>query len=357
MPALVTGLIGLLGGFVIGVLVQRSRLCTFGAMEDALMGQDWRRMKVFGLALAVALLVTQGLILTGALDADRVTYLPARLPIAGLVVGGVMFGVGMALVGTCGFGSLVRLGTGDLRSLVVVIVFGTLAYAALRGILSGFRIGVIEQWAIPMPGATRAEFPSLLARLVGVDPRLALTGLAAAILLWLALSDKRLRRAKRLLTAGAALGLVTGLGWAATGWWSDPFDLHQRPQSLTFVAPIARAIFGVLAGQDQITDFGIASVLGVVLGAFASSLHAREFRWEAFDDHHEMRRHLSGAALMGLGGVLAGGCTIGQGLSAGSLFAVSMPIVLVSMMLGARIGIAIVMGDAREWFGRIRGTS
>ena len=350
MSALVTGLTGLLGGFLIGALVQRSRLCTFGAMEDALMGQDWRRMKVFGLALGIALLITQALILTGNLDANRVTYLPARLPIVGLVLGGVMFGIGIALVGTCGFGSLVRLGTGDLRALVVVIVFGALAYAALRGILSGFRIGIIERWAIPMPGEIQSDFAVLLTWMTSFPVRMLLSGTIALGLIGLALADKRLRRAKRLLTAGAALGLVTGLGWAATGWWSDPFDLHQRPQSLTFVAPIARALFGVLAGQDQISDFGIASVIGVILGAFAASLAAREFRWEAYDDHHEMRRHLTGAALMGLGGVFAGGCTIGQGLSAGSLLAISMPVALASMLLGARIGIAIVMGDARDWF-------
>jgi len=91
------------------------------------------------------------------------------------------------------------------------------------------------------------------------------------------------------------------------------------------------------------------SVIGTVAGAFAASLAAREFRWEAFDDHHEMRRHLVGAVLMGAGGVLAGGCTIGQGLGAGSLLAISMPIALVSMALGARLGIAILVGETREW--------
>lgn len=357
MPASIIGLLGLLGGFVIGALVQRSRLCTFGAMEDALIGQDWRRMKVFGLALGVAVLATQALIVGGNLDPDRVTYVPGSLPIVGLILGGILFGIGMALVGTCGFGSLVRLGTGDLRALIVVIVFGTVAYAMLRGILSGFRIGVIEHWALPMPGPSASDLVTQLSRLLGLEtwsvlPRTGFAFALAALLFGLALSDRRLRRAKRLLTAGLALGLVTGLGWATTGWWSDPFDLHQRPQSLTFVAPIARALFGVLAGQDSIVDFGIASVAGVVLGAMLASLVAREFRWEAFDDHHEMRRHLVGAVLMGLGGVLAGGCTIGQGLGAGSMLALSMPIALLSMMLGARIGIAVVMGDAREWFGR-----
>lgn len=349
MAPQLTGLLGLLGGFVIGALVQRARLCTFGAMEDALVGGNWRRMKVFGLALAVALLVTQGLIALGALDPDRVTYLPTSLPVAGLVLGGLLFGIGMALVGTCGFGSLVRLGTGDLRSLVVILVFGLVAYATLRGALAGFRIGVVEQAALPMPGPSRSDLPTQIARLTGWNPAIPLVLLIAGGLVAVVARDARLRRAPRLLVAGLALGLVTGLGWAATGWWSDPFDLHQKPQSLTFVAPVARALFGVLAGQDPVTDFGVASVAGVVLGALFAALVAREFRWEAFDDHHEMRRHLAGATLMGFGGVLAGGCTIGQGLSAGSLMALSMPLALASMMLGARIGIAILVGEARDW--------
>lgn len=352
MPALMTGLLGLLGGFLIGSLVYRARLCTFGAAEDALMGGDWRRMKVFGLALAVALVITQGLIITGHLDAERVTYLPHRVPIVGLVLGGLLFGIGMAMVGTCGFGSLVRLGSGDLRSFVVILVFGAVAYATLRGVLADFRIGVVERWALPMPASVQSDVPMLIEVLTRLDLRLALTLGIAALLVVLAFTDRRLRRARRLMTAGAALGAVTGLGWAATGWWSDPFDVHSRLQSLTFVAPIARALFGMLAGQDRVTDFGIASVVGVVAGAAFASLAAREFRWEAFDDHHEMRRHLTGAVLMGFGGVLAGGCTIGQGLSAGSLLAVSMPIVLLSMLAGARFGIAIVMGDASEWIGR-----
>lgn len=354
MPAFMTGLFGFLGGVLIGALVQRSRLCTFGAVEDALAGHDWRRMKVFGLALGLALLVTQALILGEVLDPDRISYLPARLPVAGLVIGGLMFGVGMALVGTCGFGSLIRLGTGDLRSLVVVLVFGVFAYASLRGVLSGFRIGVVEQFAMPMPGPSRSDIPTQLERIIGIDPRAVLTGLLTALLITLALRDARLRRSPRLLAAGIALGLVTGLAWAATGWLNDPFDLHSRPQSLTFVAPIARTLFGVLAGQDAIYDFGVATVVGVVTGSFLASFHARECRWEAFDDQREMRRHITGGVLMGVGGVLAGGCTIGQGLAAGSVLALSMPIALLAMMAGARLGIAILVGEMHDVLLRFR---
>ncbi|MCZ8375613.1 MAG: YeeE/YedE family protein [Beijerinckiaceae bacterium] len=353
MPALATGLLGFLIGLVVGVVVYRARLCTFGAIEDGLMGQDWRRAKVFGLALAVALLLTQGMILFDLLDASRTTYLPQSVPVVGLVIGGVLFGIGMALVGTCGFGSLIRLGSGDLRSLVVIIVYALFAYAMLRGLLSGFRIDLIEGWAWPMPGPSASDLATQMQRISVIDMR-AVASLAIIVPLVLAvLQDTRLLRARRLLTAGFVLGLAVALGWAATGWWSDPFDLHQRVQSLTYVAPVARAMFGVLSGQDDWLDFGISNVAGVVIGAFAASIRAGEFRWEAFDDHHEMKRHLIGAICMGTGGVLAGGCTIGQGLTAGSLLALSMPIVILSMIVGARIGIAVLMGDAGDWMRRL----
>ncbi|MFY8113630.1 MAG: YeeE/YedE thiosulfate transporter family protein, partial [Rhabdaerophilum sp.] len=127
----------------------------------------------------------------------------------------------------------------------------------------------------------------------------------------------------------------------------------QRVQSLTYVAPVARAMFGVLSGQDDWLDFGVSNVIGVVIGALAASVRAGEFRWEAFDDHHEMKRHLVGALCMGSGGVLAGGCTIGQGLTAGSLLALSMPVAILSMIVGARIGIAVLMGDAGDWMRRL----
>lgn len=353
MTAWVTGFLGFLSGLVIGALVYRARLCTFGAIEDGLMGQDWRRAKVFGLALAVAILLTQGMILLGLVDPDRTTYVPHAIPILGLTVGGMAFGIGMALVGTCGFGSLVRLGSGDLRSFFVIMVYGLVAFATLRGALSGFRIGVVEGIAWPMPGPSRSDLATQASRLAGIELRAVLSLILVVALLALVWREPRLRRSRRLLAAGLALGVATAMGWAATGWWSDPFELHQRLQSLTYVAPVARALFGVLIGQDDWMDFGVCNVAGVVVGAAAAALQAREFRWEAFDDHYEMKRHLVGAMLMGAGGVLAGGCTIGQGMTAGSLLALSMPIVILAMIVGARIGIAILMGDVGEWMRRL----
>jgi uncharacterized membrane protein YedE/YeeE len=256
----------------------------------------------------------------------------------------------MALVGTCAFGSLVRLGSGDLRSLVVLLVFGAVAYATLRGIFAGIRVDGLERIAIAVPSGTRADLPSLLGRLAGHDIRAWLAGLSALGLVTMAVMDKRLRRAPRLMTAGLVLGLGVVAGWLATTVLVDEFAHPSAPQSLTFVSPVARSLFGLLFERESLAEFGAGSVFGVALGAFIAARRADLFRWEAFDDPREMKRHLLGAVLMGAGGILCGGCTIGQGLTAGSLFALSWPLAMAGMAAGARLGIALLMEGSLTQF-------
>lgn len=350
LSAFAVGMIGLTVGCAAGFAVQRARLCSFGALEDAFMGGNWRRMKAYGLALAIALVGTQALVLFAGFDPATTTYVPNRFAFAGAIAGAILFGLGMALVGTCAFGSLVRLGGGDLRSLVTLILFGAVAYATLRGVLAGLRIDLVERIAAPMPGGGAGSIPAVAGTVGGSGLALPLAGLAAGLLAIVALRDERLRRSPRLLAAAVVLGLGVVAGWAATAILADPFAEQVRVQSLTFVAPVARALYGLAAGDGSLADFGVMSVFGVVAGAGLAALRAREFRWEAFDDQREMRRHLTGAALMGFGGVLAGGCTIGQGLTAGSLMAVSWPVTVGGMMLGARLGMAILVeGSATDW--------
>jgi uncharacterized membrane protein YedE/YeeE len=351
LPAWSVALVGIAIGVACGFTARRARLCSFGAIEDVWIGGDTRRLRIFGLALGVALLGTQAMVWSGALDPALTTYTPSALPWLAILLGSTLFGLGMALVGTCGFGSLIRLGTGDLRSLIVMMVFGATAYATLRGILAPLRIDWLEAIALPVPGASQGDLPSLLAWLGLGDLRLVIAVSASALLVLAVALDRRLRRSPRLLLAGLTLGLGVVTGWWATGVAVDAFSLHARPQSLTFVSPVGRALYAVLTTPEGLLDFGIGSVLGVVLGAFLSALVDRELRWEAFDDHHEMRRHLVGAVMMGGGGILAGGCTIGQGISAGSMMALSWPIAIFGMMVGARLGIAFLMeGSIRQIF-------
>lgn len=334
---------GFLLGGAAGFAVRRARLCTFGALEDALVGGDTRRLRVFGLALGIGLAGTQAAIVAGLLLPSETTYVGTAMPWIGVLVGGLLFGLGMALVGTCAFGSLVRLGGGDLRSLVVVMILAAVAYATLRGVLAAPRIAVFE--ATPMVAwvAAGTDLPGLLDPVAGTSTRPWLAAAVAALLVAIVAADRRLRRAPRLVTAGVVLGLAIVGGWLATTLLVDAFEAPARPQSLTFIAPVARAVFGVLLDADGLAEFGVASVFGVVAGAMLAARLSSDFRWEAFDDAREMKRHLAGAVLMGSGGVLCGGCTIGQGLSAGSLLALSWPLALAGMALGARLGIAILM--------------
>ncbi len=345
-----TALAGLAVGALAGFAVFRARLCSFGALEDAMVGADFRRLKVFGLALGVALLGTQLLVLAGLLGPQDTNYITSALPWLGVLVGGLMFGLGMALVGTCAFGSLVRLGAGDLRSLIVMLVFGAAAYATLRGVLAGPRIEGIEQIVLPLPKGVQSDLPTVVGHLTGLDLRAAMAIVAGLGLIALALLDARLRRARRLMTAGAVLGLTVVAGWLATTLLVDPFGHPVAPQSLTFVSPVGRALFGMLFDAASLAEFGVGSVFGVVLGSALAARMADEFHWEAFDDPREMKRHLIGAVFMGVGGILCGGCTIGQGLTAGSLMALSWPLAVIGMAAGARLGIALLMeGSVTEF--------
>ncbi|MEW6767937.1 MAG: YeeE/YedE family protein [Pseudomonadota bacterium] len=345
MPALCGLTIGIAAGFA----VRHARLCSFGAIEDALVGGDSRRLRIFGLALGIAIIGTQALVLGGVLDPSAIPYTPPALPVVAIATGSLMFGIGMAMVGTCGFGSLVRLGSGDLRGLVVTIVLGAAAYATLRGVLSGFRIGFLEHLSIAMPDGVPSDMASLSSHALGNDVRIWVAAIAGLLLCSLALGDRRLRRAPRLLSAGLVLGLGVVAGWVATTSLTDGFSTPINPQSLTFVSTIGKALFATLMNVSNFADFGVASVFGVIAGSFLAAWRSDELRWEAFDDDIEMRRHLGGAVLMGLGGILAGGCTIGQGITAGSVLALSWPFAVGGMMLGARIGIAVLVdGSPRD---------
>lgn len=351
LPAWSIALVGIAIGAACGFTARRARLCSFGAIEDVWLGGDTRRLRIFGLAMGVALIGTQAMVWSGALNPALSNYVPSAVPWFAILLGSTLFGLGMALVGTCGFGSLIRLGTGDLRSLIVMMVFGAAAYATLRGILAPLRIDGLESIAVRVPGAVQGDLPSVMAWFGFGDLRLVIAVAAAALLVLAVALDRRLRRSPRLLLAGVTLGLGVVAGWWATGVAIDEFAIHSRPQSLTFVSPVGRALYAVLTTPEGLLDFGIGSVIGVVLGSFLSALFDRELRWEAFDDHHEMRRHLVGAVMMGGGGILAGGCTIGQGITAGSMMALSWPLAIFGMMVGARLGIAFLMeGSIRQIF-------
>ena len=311
------------------------------AIEDAAVAGDFRRARAFTLALVTALLSTQLLVATGVLDLTGNPYGQFKIEMLGLVIGAFLFGLGMSLAGTCGFGLLMRMGTGDLRALVSAGVLGVAAAATTGGILAPLRLAMADLWTFDttsLPGSLK--FPTSFKLLITL-------AIVAILVAWIALSP-RFRRRHHLILAGLGLGSAVACGWLVTGPLADPFGAH-RLESLTFVAPIARTLFLAMGETINEATFAVATVFGVVLGSGAVTWRRDELRWEAFDDAREMRRHLIGAALMGFGGVLARGCTIGQGLSAASTLSLTAPIAILFMILGARLGLLYLIEGRTLW--------
>ena len=344
-------------GAVLGFVARRTQLCTLGAIADAALCGDDRRARALVLAMAVAVLGTQALAAFGLIDLERSIYLAAGFGWFGAVLGGLAFGFGMALVGTCGFGVLVRLGSGDLKALVAFLTLGIVAYATISGPLAYLREGVIEVADLSLP--TAPGLVEVTAGWLDVDAaglRLLLAVAVAAPMLFYALRTTAApaRRADRI--AGLVVGVVIVLGWLVTGTAGQD-EFEPKPlQSFSFVRPLGDTILYTILASALPLGFGIASVIGVVAGsALAGS--TRRMRREAFDGVRELRRHLLGAALMGFGGVVALGCTIGQGISGMSTLALSAPLALGGIVVGAVTGLRYLetgslLGAARALVGR-----
>ncbi|MBD8908368.1 YeeE/YedE family protein [Methylorubrum populi] len=338
LPAHLTrAALGFLLGALLGLVARRGRFCTLGAVEDAVYARDTRRARAWMLAAGLAILGTHLLEAYAGLDLARSIYAGPRLEWGALVVGGTMFGFGMALVGTCGFGALLRLGGGDLRALLVLLVLGLSAYMAVSGLTGLARVALAGPLSVEL-GAAGAQ---RLGALLGLDRGgTAALGIAvAAGLGFAALVGPGLRKSRRLLYGAVAIGCLI-----AAGWWTNGVAGHDEFEaravgSFSFARPVGDTLLYAMLASGMKVDFGVGSVLGVVLGAFAAARGGGEFHWEAPDDAREVKRHVLGSFLMGTGGVTALGCTIGQGLSGLSTLSVGSLLALASILVGARAGL------------------
>lgn len=320
---------GVLVGIVYGAIAQRTGFCTLGAISDWALFGDKRRARSWLLAIAVAVLGAQLLHAAAVVDLTTSLYRTATIPWGGHVLGGILFGFGMVLAGGCVSRNLVRAGAGDLRALLMLLVLSVTVAAALGGILGPLRISVLTATTTAAPGPA--------------SPQLVL-GTAAAVALALAtfsLSDANFRASPAHVAAGLVVGLCVVVGWALTGLAHDPFaDTPVPAQSLTFVKPVADTVdwlerFTALGAPS----FAIASVVGTIVGAFLSALVTRTFRLTSFADTRDTARNLIGAALMAIGGVLALGCSIGQGVTGLSTLSVGSLLAAASIVCGAVIGL------------------
>ena len=334
---------GILVGMVLGAAARWNHFCTLSALERFWYAGDSQGLRMWVLAIAVAIASTQTLIATNVVDLSSVFYLQPRLNLIAAIGGGITFGLGMALVGTCGFGALVRLGGGSMRSLIIIVAIGLSALVAQRGVIGRLRNTYIEPLALDLSSVGSSSIADTAAFLTHLPIQGFVVVITVIGLLYWTFLDPTFRTNRRAVISAVIVGFCISAGWVITTAHSQvSFDVIQL-EAGSFVLPPGEIIFSLIAVTGRIPDYGMGLVVGVVLGASLVAALRGDMRWEACDDARELNRHLLGAFLMGTGGVLAGGCTIGQGVSAASTLALSAPIVFISILIGARIGLRFLV--------------
>ena len=339
--------------FVFGAVAQRTNFCTMGAVADIVNFGDWTRMRQWLLAIAVAILGTAVLAATGAIDLAKTIYTAPRFTVLSYVLGGLAFGFGMVLAGGCGSRTLVRLGGGSLKSVIVFVVLGVTAFITLRGALGVLRAGVLD----PVGGqfAGTQDLPTLVAAVTGIGKQQLQWIIAAMVggaLLVFVFARRDFLGFDNLLAGLAIGGVIVGV-WYVSGHVGHlaehPETLEEtflatnsgRMESLSFVAPIAYTFDWLMFFSDKskVITLGIAAVLGMVAGSAAYAVASGSFRWEGFRDTEDTGNHIVGGMLMGFGGVTALGCTVGQGLSGMSTLALGSIIAWLAIIAGAVAGV------------------
>ena len=328
--------------FIFGAVGNRTHFCTMGAVSDWVNMGDLSRMRMWLLAIAVAILGASALHLTGVVDLSKSIYPGPNFTWLSYLVGGFLFGAGMTLGSGCGSKTLIRIGAGNLKSVIVYVFLGIAAYMTLRGLLGAFRVGVLEKATFTLPQGQ--DLPALL----GLN-RALLAALIAGALLAFVYASKAFRSSWEYSLGGIVTGLVVVGGWYVSGHVGrvaeDPNTLQEafvatntgRMESFSFVAPLAFTLEYLMLWTDKskIITYGIASAAGVIAGSAAYALATRTFRWEGFRDAEDTAMHMIGGVLMGFGGICALGCTIGQGISGFSTLALGSILTFVAIVAGS----------------------
>ena len=328
--------------FVFGAVGNKTNFCTMGAVSDWVNMGDTSRMRMWLLAIAVALIGAAGLRLAGPVDFHDSIYTTPNFTWLSYLAGGFLFGVGMTLGSGCGSKTLIRVGAGNLKSLVVYVFLGIAAYMTLRGVLGAFRVGVLEKAAISLP--VSQDLPSLL----GVSHTV-LALLIGGALVAFCYASRDFRSSFDYTLGGVVTGLVVVGGWYVSGVLGHveehPETLQEafiatntgRMESFSFVAPLAFTLEYLMLWTDKskIITYGIASAAGVIAGSAAYAIATRTFRWEGFRDAEDTAMHIGGGMLMGFGGITALGCTIGQGISGFSTLALGSILTFAAIIAGS----------------------
>jgi hypothetical protein len=334
---------GFLAAVVFGAVANKTNFCTMGAVSDWVNMDDKNRLRAWFLAIGVAIIGSQLLQAWGVVDLGKSIYLTANFGWLGHALGGFLFGVGMTLGGGCGQRTLVRVGGGNLKSLVVMLVLGITAYMTLRGLIAPVRINAIEVTNLDL--ATRnvpdQGIATLIQSLTGAADMKAVRWAVAAVVglgfTLYALASREFLASYKNLFAGFSIGLLIVAGWYITGKLGfDEFE-PVRLESYTFVAPVGESVNYLMTYTGSTINFGIAAVFGVVAGSFLYAVLSGTFRIETFSSREDMVNHVIGGVLMGFGGVIALGCTIGQGVTGMSTLAFGSVITLFTIIFGAAL--------------------
>jgi uncharacterized membrane protein YedE/YeeE len=349
-------------GFILGFVVTKTNFCTMGAVSDWVNIGDLSRFKAWMLAAAVAILGVTILDFLSFFDIDdsRIPYRNSVLAWPRYILGGLMFGVGMTYASGCGNKVLIRVGGGNLKSLVVLFVAGLMAYIMTRTDFYGV---VFHSWMNPISldlaqiGILDQSLPTIVSSVFSITNGVYfnfIIGLTVSLtMIFLIFKSGKFIKNFDNVISGFVVGSIVVFAWLLTGGatgveWIEANDFLDDPapgvgvQSFTFINPMAETLiyFGNSADSFYLT-FGVSALLSVILGAFVYSIISKNFRIEWFSTKQDFIRHIIGAILIGIGGVLALGCTIGQGVTGISTLALGSFITLIFIILGASITMKI----------------
>ncbi len=360
---------------VMGAVVSKTNFCTMGAVSDWVNMEDKGRLRAWMLAMAVAMggvvfMEGSGLFVYPT-EAGQ-TFPPYRT--AGLawgryILGGFIFGIGMTLGSGCGNKTLIRIGGGNLKSIIVLIVGAIVAYIMLHTDFFGL-------YMLPWISATTLDLAARgisgqdIGSIIGASASIKIAigaGIALAIL-WFVFKDRDFRSSSDNILSGIVVGVAVIIGWYLTGsemgqaWMEDASFSDNPPtrvavQSFTFISPMgdtARAILNPT--NSTFINFGVMALAGVIVGSFVYSIVSKKFRIEWFLNGKDATNHIIGGAMMGFGGVLGMGCTVGQGITGVSTLAVGSFMVLVSIIFGSALTMKVQFNllDEKGFFNALR---
>ncbi|MGY3491801.1 MULTISPECIES: YeeE/YedE family protein [unclassified Bradyrhizobium] len=337
-PATIVIIAALIIGLIYGSVGLLSGFCMMSGLRGWWAEGDGRLARTYALAMGVAIAASQLLAAAGLVDLGKSIYLQPSFSAPVMFLGGLLFGYGMVLSNGCGSRALVLLGRGNLRSFVVVIVLGIFAEMTLKGLIAPGRIAMVQA---SQATVSANSVPALLADigLGAVPARMVAASVLAAVLIIFAFAHAPFRKSPGQIAAGLIVGLLVAGGWYATGYLGAD-DFNPVPvTSLTFIAPIADALQYVMLSTGSTLNFGIVTVFGVFAGSLITAIATGRFQLEGYRSPQHMLRSASGAALMGAGGVMAFGCSVGQGLTGLSTLSLSSLIAIAGIMLGTGAGL------------------